>query len=315
VTRPVASGILPRALAVTPHGDARVPALVVSGFLGSGKTTLVRRVLRDAQERGLRLAIVSNEFGEVGIDRALLGGSDETFVELGGGCVCCRLSDELVTTLERLRERVSPDRVLIETSGVALPYDVGLHFYREPLARWIGEDATAVVVNAEQLAAGRDLDETFEDQVTSADLLILNKTDLVAPEELPRLEARLRALEPDAPIVRARYGDVSPDLLFPPGAADLLARRAERAERARAPHSHEEFRAEIRDFEPGLLPAAIAESLRAERALRAKGFVETAEGLRLVQGVGPRIELVVPDAPPPRELVGRVVLIRRGAAQ
>jgi cobalamin biosynthesis protein CobW len=300
-------------LAVTPNGDGRVPALLVSGFLGSGKTTLVRRLLRDALERGLRLAIVSNEFGEVGIDRALLGGGDETFVELGGGCVCCRLSDELVTTLERLRERVSPDRVLIETSGVALPYDVQIHFYREPLARWIGEDTTAIVVNAEQLAAGRDLDDTFEDQVTSADLLILNKIDLVAPEELPRLEARLRELEPEAPIVRARYGEVPPDLLFPPSAADV-ARRAERAERARAPHSHEEFRAEIRDFAPGLLPAAIAESLRAERALRAKGFVETAEGLRLVQGVGPRIELVVPDAAPPRELVGRVVLIRRGAA-
>jgi len=298
---------------VTPNGDGRVPALLVSGFLGSGKTTLVRRLLRDAQERGLRLAIVSNEFGEVGIDRALLGGGDETFVELGGGCVCCRLSDELVTTLEALRRRVSPDRVVIETSGVALPYDVQLHFYREPLARWIGEELTAVVVSAEQLAAGRDLDHTFEDQVTSADLLILNKIDLVAPGELPRLEARLRALEPDAPIVRARYGDVSPDVLFPPSAADL-ARREQRAARARAPHSHEEFRAEIRDFARGLSAAAIAESLRAERALRAKGFVETAEGLRLVQGVGARIELVVPEAAPPRELVGRVVLIRRGPA-
>jgi G3E family GTPase len=301
-------------LAVTPNGDGRIPALLVSGFLGSGKTTLVRRLLRDAQERGLRLAIVSNEFGEVGIDRALLGGSDETFVELGGGCVCCRLSDELVTTLERLREQVSPDRVVIETSGVALPYDVQVHLYREPIARWIGEDLTAVVVNAEQLAAGRDLDDTFEDQVTSADLLVLNKTDLVTPDALPRLEARLRALEPDAPIVRARHGDVSPDLLFPPSAADV-ARRTERAARARAPHTHEEFRAEIRDFARGLPAAAVAEALRAERALRAKGFVETAEGLRLVQGVGPRIELVVPDAPPPPELVGRVVLIRRGAAR
>jgi len=298
---------------VTRNGDARIPALLVSGFLGSGKTTLVRRLLRDAQERGLRLAIVSNEFGEVGIDRALLGGSDETFVELGGGCVCCRLSDELVLTLERLREKVSPDRVVIETSGVALPYDVQVHFYREPLARWVGEDLCAIVVNAEQLAAGRDLDLTFEDQITSADLLILNKTDLVAPGELPRLEARLRELEPDAPIVRARHGDVSPDLLFPPSAGDL-DRRAERDTRARAPHHHEEFRAEIRDFERGVAAAALADALRAERALRAKGFVETAEGLRLVQGVGPRIELVVPDVPPPRELIGRVVLIRRGPA-
>jgi len=93
-------------LAATPTSERRerrIPALLVSGFLGSGKTTLVRHLLRDAQARGLRLAIVSNEFGAIGIDRALLGGSDETFVELGGGCVCCQLSDELVVMLEQLR--------------------------------------------------------------------------------------------------------------------------------------------------------------------------------------------------------------------
>jgi cobalamin biosynthesis protein CobW len=309
VTRPAASGILP-ALGDPTH-PTRVPALLVSGFLGSGKTTLVRRLLRDAQQKGLRLAIVSNEFGELGIDRALLGGSDETFVELGGGCVCCRLSDELVETLEALRARVNPDRVLIETSGVALPYDVQLHFYREPLARWIGEDLTAIVVNAEQLAAGRDLDETFEDQVSSADLLILNKIDLVPEAALPGLEARLRALEPEAPIVRARHGDVSAELLFPPDASDVAA-RARRVARAHTPHDHEEFRTELRDFAAGTAGTALVESLRAEQALRAKGFVETDAGLRLVQGVGPRIELLVPEVPPPRELVGRVVLIRRG---
>jgi cobalamin biosynthesis protein CobW len=304
-------------LAATPNGAGerrapaarRVPALLVSGFLGSGKTTLVRHLLRDAQARGLRLAIVSNEFGELGIDRALLGGSDETFVELGGGCVCCRLSDELVTTLEKLRERVDPDRVVIETSGVALPYDVSLHFFREPLARWIGEDLTVIVVNAEQLAAGRDLGDTFEDQLSSADLIVLNKIDLVAEPALPALEAKLRALEPEAPIVRARHGAVSVDLLFPPSPRELGAR-------ARGmdapPHTHQDFRAEVRDFEPGLASRVVEERVRAAGALRAKGFVETAEGLRLVQGVGARIELVVPEVAPPRELVGRVVLIRRG---
>ncbi len=288
-----------------------MPALLVSGFLGSGKTTLVRHLLRDAQARGLRLAIVSNEFGELGIDRALLGGGDETFVELGGGCVCCRLSDELVVTLEKLREKVDPDRVVIETSGVALPYDVSLHFFREPLTRWIGEDLTVIVVNAEQLAAGRDLDDTFEDQVSSADLLVLNKVDLVPEAALPGLEARLRALEPDAPIVRARHSAVSPELLFPPAANEVDRER--RAARARTPHTHQEFEAEVRELPRGVTSHALEAELRAAGALRAKGFVETAEGLRLVQGVGPRIELVTPDSPPPRELIGKVVLIRRAA--
>ena len=288
--------------------------MLVSGFLGSGKTTLVRHLLRDAQARGLRLAIVSNEFGELGIDRALLGGSDETFVELGGGCVCCRLSDELVVTLEKLREKVNPDRVVIETSGVALPYDVSLHFFREPLTRWIGEDLTVIVVNAEQLAAGRDVDDTFEDQVSSADLLVLNKIDLVAESALPALEAKLRALEPEAPIVRARHCAVSLDVLFPPDPGELGA-RALRAERGRDPHTHQEFHAEVRSFEPGLPSRALEERLRGAGALRAKGFVQTAEGLRLVQGVGARIELVAPEIAPPPELVGRVVLIRRGPPQ
>jgi len=302
-------------LAATPTSDRRserrIPALLVAGFLGSGKTTLVRHLLRDAQGRGLRLAIVSNEFGAVGIDRALLGGSDETFVELGGGCVCCQLSDELVVTLEQLRAKIDPDRIVIETSGVALPYDVQLHFWRQPLARWIGEDVTAVVVNAEQLAAARDLDETFEDQVSSADLLLLNKIDLVPEAALPALEARLRAIEPDAPILRTRHAEVSADVLFTPAPGERS--RALRADAHDRAHEHESFASEVLPLAAGLDSLEVAARVRAAGALRAKGFVATAEGLRLVQGVGPRVELVEPEFAPPPELVGQVVLIRKSA--
>ncbi len=293
----------------------RIPALVVSGFLGSGKTTLVRRLLADAQDQGVRVALVSNEFGELGIDAALLGRMQDDYVELRGGCVCCKLSDQLVETLEMLRRRVDPDRVIVETSGVALPYDTQLNFWREPVAGWIADDAAVVVVNAEQLAAGSDLEGTFEQQVSSADLLVLNQLDRVAVSEIPRLEALLREMEPEAPILHAVHADVDPRLLFPP---DPKGRRALRREAGRsagggahADHRHERFEAEELAVEPGVEAEALVARLRACGALRVKGFVRTREGVRVVQGVGVRVELSSPDGAPPEELVGRVVVIRR----
>lgn len=287
--------------------EARIPAVVVSGFLGSGKTTLVRHLLRDAQRSGVRVAVISNEFGELGIDQALLGEGDESFVELEGGCVCCKLSDELLETLQTLRERVRPERVIVETSGVALPSEVQLSFWREPVSEWIGYDLAVVVVNAEQLLEARELGATFEAQVSSADLLLLNKTDLVPEHELAQLEARLRKMEPDAPLVRTRYSEVDSALVFPPDLQELRARRPPRA----PAHSHESFQSTELRVEAGIPSAALAEKLRALGALRIKGFVHTSEGLRMVQGVGPRIELAEPDQPPPSELVGRLVVIQR----
>ena len=133
-----------------------VQALVVSGFLGSGKTTLVRRLLEAAKRDGQRIAVISNEFGELGIDQSLLGDSAEAYVELEGGCVCCRLADDLVETLQLLYERVGPERIIVETSGVALPYDTQLNFWRPPVSEWIEDDLAIVVVDAEQVLQRRD---------------------------------------------------------------------------------------------------------------------------------------------------------------
>lgn len=290
----------------------KIPALVVSGFLGSGKTSLVRHLLHEAQRQQIRVAVVSNELGELGIDRALLGGGDQAFVELEGGCVCCELSDDLIETLQMLWETVRPDRIVIETSGVALPFDTQLNFWREPVSAWIGEDTAIVVVNAEQLDEGRDLEGTFQDQVSSADLLILNKLDLVPAERHDEIKARLRELEPEAPIVGCEQGRIGVELLFPPTAAEVPDRSGPPP--ATRPHEHEAFEAVEHRFEAGQSPAAVAEWLQQPDLLRAKGFVETSEGVRLVQVVGRRVELSLPDESPDPALLGRLVMIRRRAA-
>ena len=289
----------------------KVPALVVSGFLGSGKTSLVRHLLAEAARSGTRVAVVSNELGELGIDRALLGSGDEAFVELEGGCVCCELSDDLVDTLQMLWLKVRPDRIVVETSGVALPFDTQLNFWRDPISEWIGEDMAIVVVNAEQLDEGRDLEGTFQDQVSSADLLVLNKLDLVPPERHDEIRARLRELEPEAPIVGCERGRVDVDLLFPPTAGSPPDRSG--AAPALRPHTHEAFEAVEERVEPGLSTDALTRWLQRPDLLRAKGFVETADGVRLVQVVGRRIEFSEPDAAPDPSVLGRVVLIRRAA--
>lgn len=298
----------PSAASETSRTTRRVPALVLSGFLGSGKTTLVQRLLRDAADRGIRVALISNELGELGIDRALLGRGGQSYVELEGGCVCCELSDDLLETLVELKREIDPDRFVIETSGAALPYDTQLNFWREPACDFIGDDMAVVVVNAEQVAEGRDLEGTFEDQAQSADLLVLNKVDLVPESEWPAVEAKLRAIEPEAPLVRAVRGDVELDLLFPPDVGELDRRGP--APQA-PPHHHEHFRTEEWNPPAGLPTAEIERRLEGADLLRAKGFLETAEGLRLVQLVGRRVEITEPEEAPPEALIGRVVLIGR----
>src|SRR5215467_2156748 len=191
----------------------RIPATIVTGFLGAGKTSLVRHLLANAG--GHRLAIIVNEFGELGIDReVLLGCGDETcteddIVELANGCLCCTVADDFLPTLTRLVERdTPPDHIVIETSGLALPKPLVQAFAWPEIRARTTVDGVLTVIDAAALAAGRfaddpvavaapraadpsvdhdnPLDEVFGDQLACADLVLLNKTDLVAPPVLAR---------------------------------------------------------------------------------------------------------------------------------
>lgn len=289
--------------------NSSVPILIVSGFLGSGKTSLVCWLLSAAKRRGKRVAVISNEFNALGIDQALLGSGGEAFAQLDGGCVCCQLSNELVDTLELLRRKVNPDEIIIETSGVALPGDVQVHLWREPVKAWIADDLAVVVVNAEQVLEQRDLEGTFEFQITSADLLVLNKIDLIPAAALTAIEARLRKIEPDAPLVRAVHGQVDSAVIFPPDADGLRSQHRLSGSESTA-HLHERFISEVVHVEPGIAEASLLEHFRSAGALRAKGFVQTSGGVRLLQAVGARVQLDAISAAP-EGLLGKVVVIRR----
>lgn len=283
---------------------------MVSGFLGAGKTSLVRWLLAEAKRNAKRVAVISNEFGALGIDQALLGAGGPAVAQLDGGCVCCRLSDELVDTLEMLRQSVNPDQIIIETSGVALPGDTQVNLWREPVKSWISDDLAVVVVNAEQVLEGRDLEGTFEYQLTSADLLVLNKVDLVPDGALPAIEARLREIEPEAPMVRSVHGQVDAAVLFPPDPENQRRQRRQ-GDADAGLHSHESFTTEVVAVESGVDDASLIARFRSIGALRAKGFVHTAAGLRLLQAVGGRVQLYDVATLPGDAVLGSVVVIRR----
>ncbi len=288
-----------------------VPALVVSGFLGAGKTTLVKHLITDAQQQGLKLAVVSNEFGELGIDKALLqeaGGPG--YVELEGGCVCCQLTNELLETLQNLWETIHPDRIVVETSGVALPFETLMTFWREPITEWVGESLAVVVANAEQVAEGRDLEGTFEQQVSSADIVVLNKVDLVAEGSLGRVENILQDMAPDAPFIRSIQGQIDTTVVFPPTPAQTYSSKR-KSKPDIVPHTHEAFQAQELSFPDHITPEELIQQLQPLQALRIKGIVNTTEGPKLVQGVGPRIDLSAPPSQFPPEMLGRLVAIRR----
>ncbi|GJD54512.1 cobalamin biosynthesis protein CobW [Methylobacterium dankookense] len=302
----------------------KVPCTIVTGFLGAGKTTLVRHVVENAG--GRRLAILVNEFGDVGFDKSFLaacgveGCTEDSIVELPNGCICCTVADDFVPALTTLLERPEPpEHILIETSGLALPKPLVQAFQWPAIRGRVTVDGVVAVVDGPAVASGvfaedpealaaqraadqavdhdNPLEEVFEDQLLCADLVVLNKADLIDAETRARVRAEVEGHLPRAvKVVETENGAIDPRVLLGLGAAaedDLDARPSHHGEGE--DHDHDDFETVALSVRPAVTPADLA--ARVEKAaetdgvLRIKGFAEV-EGkpMRLVvQGVGRRV--------------------------
>ncbi len=196
----------------------KIPVTVLTGYLGAGKTTLLNRIL--SEPHGKRYAVVVNEFGEIGIDNELVIGADEEVFEMNNGCICCTVRGDLIRIIEGLMRRKGRfDAIIVETTGLADPAPVAQTFFvDEDVQKNARLDAVVTVADAKWLAARlRDAPEA-KNQIAFADVIILNKTDLVTPAELREVEARIRAINPYATLHPAQKCNVK--------IADVLERRA-----------------------------------------------------------------------------------------
>ena len=306
----------------------KIPATIVTGFLGSGKTTLLRHLLTHAH--GRRIAVIVNEFGELGIDGELLRscgiGCDETgadngqLFELANGCLCCTVQEEFAPVMELLAARRDQiDHLVIETSGLALPKPLVQAFQWPTLRTAFTVDAVVTVVDTPAAAAGQFADdpqavdaqrqaddnldhdsplaELFEDQLATADLVVLNKTDGVDADALARVEALVRAEAPaGVKLVHAQHGRLAPEVLLGLGRAveDAIDQRRTHHDEEED-HDHDAFDSlsvtlDVTDRQR--LLGALAALVQRHEIYRIKGFVALpGAAMRLVvQGVGQRFD-------------------------
>ncbi|MGE3312321.1 MAG: GTP-binding protein, partial [Limisphaerales bacterium] len=201
--------------------STQIPVTVLTGFLGSGKTTLLNRIL--TEQHGKRIAVIENEFGEIGIDNELVIGADEEIFEMNNGCICCTVRGDLIRILGNLMKRRDRlDAVLIETTGLADPAPVAQTFFvDEEMRAAFRLDAIVTMVDSKHVWQHLDTSSECQEQIAFADVAILNKTDLVEPADIDRLEARIGSMNAVARIHRTRDAAVGLDQILNIRAFDL----------------------------------------------------------------------------------------------
>lgn len=304
----------------------KIPATVITGFLGAGKTTLIRNLLQNAG--GRRIALIINEFGDIGVDAEILKGCgqeacrDDDIIELANGCICCTVAEDFVPTMNKLLNRTDKlDHIIIETSGLALPQPLVRAFNWPEIKSRVTVDSVVTVLDAKALSEGRFADdeaaiaaqrasdpnvdhenpiqELFEDQLNCADMVILNKTDLIDGLELAQVTQELKTkMRPGSRLVPTQQGVIDAAILLGTKAGaedDLDNRKSNHEMEGVEQHDHDDFNTFIVELNGAqnkdALLTRISKTIEHHEILRLKGFaaVEGSAARLLIQAVGPRL--------------------------